>query len=304
MQFWCLAVAAILAGSTAALAEHAPSADEASPTTVHKLSLSPDDESVYAPPALPSERGGLNEGGVNFGLNVMYLTDYVFRGVDRGEGAGKEDSPNTQFDARVDFNLDRLPHPFIGTFVNVFNSDPISQFQEVRPYFGIDWNIRPLRIEVGHQTFLFPDRDEANTAEVYGKLTIDDSALWGTEEAILSPYLLAAYDYDLNKGWYFEFGISHRFEFEDAGLTITPTARAAYIANQQVFAETVGGEDSGFQHYDIGFTVTYSLTRLLDVSPRYGDWQLTGVLFYTDSIENDLLADTQLWGGIGIGFRY
>jgi hypothetical protein len=269
-----------------------------------KMMLAPDDDSVYAPRALPSPQGGRNDGGVNFGLDVWYVSDYVYRGVDRSEAGGNEDSPNTQYDNRVDFNLDKYPHPFIGVFVNVYNSDPVSRFQEVRPYFGIDWTIRPLRLELGHQTYLYPERDEDNSAEVYGKLTIDDSGLWGTENPVFGPYLLAAYDYDLNKGWYIELGIRHEFIFEDQGLTVAPTARIAYVVNHQFFAETPGGDDTGFQHYDVGFNVRYSLTKLFDVSPRYGDWSLNGVMFYTDGLQKDLNADNQIWGGIGIGFRY
>jgi hypothetical protein len=172
----CCSLIVLLLGATASAQSFYP---------VPALSFAADDDSVYAPRPLPSPQGGRNEGGVNFGLDVWYVTDYVYRGIDRSEIGGREDSPNTQYDARVDFNLDKLPHPFIGVFVNVFNSDPVSQFQEVRPYFGVDWFIRPLRLEVGHQTFLFPDRDDENTAEVYGKLTIDDSGLWGTEKPVL-----------------------------------------------------------------------------------------------------------------------
>jgi hypothetical protein len=63
-------------------------------------------------------------------------------------------------------------------------------------------------------------------------------------------------------------------------------------------------EPSGFQHYDVGLIGTYSLNHLLNVSQRYGEWSLKGYLFYTDNIDEDLRADTQLWGGVGIGFRY
>lgn len=292
---WCGAIVLLLASAWAPAQSFYPPP---------KLMLDPDDDSVYAPRALPSPQSGRNDGGVNFGLDIWYVSDYVYRGVDRSEVGGHEDSPNTQYDARVDFNLDKYPHPFIGVFVNVYNSDPVSRFQEVRPYFGIDWFIRPLRIELGHQTYLYPERDEDNSAEVYGKLTIDDSGLWGTENPVFGPYLLAAYDYDRNQGWYFEFGIRHEFNFEDYGLIVAPTARASYVVNHQFFATEVDGRDTGFQHYEVGFTFRYSLTKLLDVSPRYGDWSLNGVIFYTDGLQDDLNADHQVWGGMGIGFRY
>ena len=43
---------------------------------------------------------------------------------------------------------------------------------------------------------------------------------------------------------------------------------------------------------------------LLNIPRRYGDWRLKGYLFYTDGIEDELRADTQLWGGMGIQFSY
>src|ERR687898_808858 len=43
----------------------------------------PQDESVYAPPAPPSDAEGANTGGINLDLTVRYLTDYLYRGVDR-----------------------------------------------------------------------------------------------------------------------------------------------------------------------------------------------------------------------------
>ena len=49
---------------------------------------------------------------------------------------------------------------------------------------------------------------------------------------------------------------------------------------------------------------TYSLNTLFNVSRRYGEWTLQGYLYYVDGINNGLRADTQLYGGAGIGFRY
>ena len=296
-----VAVVGLLIGTSLARAD-----DAATGTAfpVPKFTLMPDEDSVYAPPGDPREVAGTNTGGVNFQLDAWYTTDYVFRGIDRSETGGHEDAPNAQFDAALKFNLGKLPHPFAGVFVNVYNSDPISRFQEIRPYFGMDWTIRPLNLVIGHNTYLYPEREETNTSEVFGKLTFDDSYLFGTDGPVFSPYFFGAYDYDLYNGAYFEIGVSHDFVFEDYGFKITPIARLSYVSTNQLFASTPGGNDTGFQHYDIGFTTEYSLNRLLSIPVRYGNWSLQGELFYTDNIHYNLRADTQLWGGIGIRFNY
>src|ERR1051326_6523861 len=108
------------------------------------FSLQEEPESVYAPPQPAREDQGVNEGGVNVNLSAMFMTDYVYRGIDRSGSGGAEDAPNLSIDSRLAWDLGRRPHPFVGVFVNVYDSDPASRFQEVRPYFGFDWNMRPL----------------------------------------------------------------------------------------------------------------------------------------------------------------
>ena len=56
--------------------------------------------------------------------------------------------------------------------------------------------------------------------------------------------------------------------------------------------------------YDLGLVGTYSLNKLLNIPRRYGQWHLNGYLYYTDGIEDGLRADSQMWGGAGIWFRY
>ncbi|CAN5479435.1 hypothetical protein BH10PLA1_BH10PLA1_22500 [soil metagenome] len=302
LQHACgLAVVSMLLGASAARGEGGATADN---WRAPMLTLMPDEDSVYAPEGPPRDDVGINNGGVNIQIDTWYSTDYVYRGIDHSEVGGHEDAPNAQFDSTLKFNLAKLPHPFIGVFVNVYNSDPISRFQEIRPYLGVDWTIRPLNIVLGHNTYLFPERDEQNTSEVFGKLTFDDSILFGTERPVFGPYIYGSYDYDLYNGTYFEFGVSHDFVFEDYGFTITPIARMSYVTTNQQFAIVPGGNDSGFQHYDIGFTTEYSLNKLFNVPNRFGEWTLQGECFYTDNIHYDLRADTQIWGGVGIGFKY
>jgi hypothetical protein len=278
-------------------------------------------ESIYEPPGPPREEEGTNQGGANFGLRVSYLSDYVYRGVDQSErlatldetgafvpgaDAGAEDAPNYQFDGSMKLNLGRLPHPVAGVFANVFNDDPVSRFQEIRPYFGLDWDLRPLRIQVGQISYIFPEREGLNTNEVWASVTFDDSRLWRTEKPLLSPYVYAAYDYDLYEGVYVEAGVRHEFELEDTGITVAAVADIAYVVSNAQFADLTAPEpeDTGFQHYDVGLIGSMSLNRALNIPRRYGQWTLEGQLFYTDGINEGLRADTQVWGGFTVGFKY
>jgi hypothetical protein len=287
-------------------------AGEPDPATEHlsrlqpipALSLLPEDQSVYAPPAPPREDEGINSGGVNVDLTVRYLTDYVYRGVDFSESGGSEDSPNLQFDGRLSFNLGNFPHPFIGVFVNVFDDDPISRFQEIRPFFGVTWELRPFNLEGGNLTYIYPERDKMNTGEVYGKITFDDSWLFQTDRPLFSPYVFAAYDYDKYDGWYFEGGLKHEWVLENTGLSLTAVASVGYAMDQSFFAKTPGGDDTGLQHWEVGLVGKYSLNQLFRFSTRYGEWNLEGYLYYTDKTDSSLRADKQIWGGAGIGFRY
>ncbi len=261
-------------------------------------------ESVYAPPAPPSPEEGYNAGAVHTDIQVSYFTDYVYRGLERFDTVlGHEDALNLQFQGRMSFDLGKAPHPFIGIFTNVAESDPVSNFQEIRPYFGADWALRPITFTVGLNTYVYPNRDDLQTAEIYGKVQLDDSYFTRADQPLLSPYILGAYDYDKNNGWYVEAGLEHDFIFPDAGLTITASAAVAYVQGFGLYARTPG-DDTGFQHYQVGLQAVYSLNTLLNVSKRYGEWSLRGYLYYTDGLRNHLRGDTLLYGGGGIGLSY
>ena len=304
---WLVGAAALV--GIAAARVHAQEADETlQPVKLSLQPAPPADESVYALPVPATEDQGTNQGGVNTNFRITYLTDYLFRGIDRAEALnpgtnlGKEDAANFQFDGTITFNLGEMPHPFIGIFANVLESDPVSNFQEVRPFIGAEWRIRPLVFAGGHNTYTFPDRGDLDTAEFWGKITLDDAAVFRRDEPILSPYVFAAYDYDLYNGWYIEAGVRHDFVLEDTGITLTALASVAYVYKHELF-ETAE-EHQGLQHYELGLIGRYSLNVLMNIPQRYGRWSLNGYIFYSDGINNDLRADTELWGGAGIEFTY
>lgn len=264
-----------------------------------------EDQSVYSPPGMIQEtQPAVSGGGLNLDLKADYMTAYVYRGVNHSKVGGDGPSANFQFDGRLALDLGTAPHPFVGVFSNVCDADPVSHLQEIRPYFGATWELKPLTLEAGHISYIYPDRQDVSTAEVYGKITLDDSALWRTSRPVLSPYLLGAYDYDVNNGWYLEAGVSHDFVIEDINLTLTTIADIAYeMGIQKVFAFD-NPRDEGFQHYDLGLLAHYPLNSLLNVPRRFGQWTLEGYFYYTGTLAEHILADNLFWGGIGIGLKY
>ncbi len=301
-----------LLAATAALC--ATATDLRAQVALPSLSLQPDPESVYAPPAPPRENEGVNEGGVTLTLSVSYFTDYVHRGLELFElpefnpdPIGSEDRANLQINGKLSFDLGKIPHPFVGAFVNSAESDPISTFQEIRPYVGFDWNLRPLLVSAGYTSYIYPDRDALETQEIWGRVELDDSYFLRSEEPLLSPYVMVAYDIDLYDGFYAEAGVGHDFRFEDIGLTLRTEAHVAWVSQYELYDEDPTDDEeepSGLQHYQLGLIGTYSLNELLNVSRRYGEWSFVGYLYYTDGIDHDLRATEQLWGGAGISFRY
>ena len=115
--------------------------------------------------------------------------------------------------------------------------------------------------------------------------------------------VFGAYDYDNFEGWYLEAGVSHDFHIENTGITITLLGNVSYVYNHEFFIGPTG-EDRGFQHWEVGAVGRYNLNQLLNIPQRYGTWTLNGYVFYSDGIDKDLRADTELWGGAGIQLRY
>jgi hypothetical protein len=259
---------------------------------------------VYAPTPPPKEDEGINNGGAHLDLDFIYVNRYVYRGVDHDANT-RGNTLNLLLNGRLSFDFGSFPHPFIGVFTDVVDSDPVSNFQEFRPTVGATWNLRPFLLEGGATNYIYPQREQFDTQEVYFQTTIDDSLLFHTADPILSPYVLSVYDYHLSQGWYIEGGIKHDFTWEDLGLTFTVQADLAYInamKTQFIFVNHV--QTTGLQHAEFGLTASYSLNQLLHMGLRFGEFDAKGYLFYDDKLLRDTTANYVLWGGAGIGFKY
>jgi hypothetical protein len=272
------------------------------PTFTHAQAIP---ESVYPPPEpyIGDEPRELQT-GFRFALDTRYLTDFIWRGIERFDAGRNEDEANLQFDTRIGFDLGKLPHPYVRLFVNVAENDPISSFEEVRPEVGFDWPVRPFVISTGYTSYIFPDREDIDTSEVFLKLAFDDSVLFHTERPVLNPYILGAYDFDVYQGLYVEAGINHTLPIENTGLVFIANAHAAYVNSYDLFAINPDESNTGFQHWQVGITAKYTLNTLLNIPDRFGKMSLTGFINYTDSIDEELIATDQLWGGAGFTLEF
>jgi len=91
----------------------------------------------------------------------------------------------------------------------------------------------------------------------------------------------------------------------DSGLVVTVRGDFAYVAHDRYYFKAIRPTtDTGFQHYDVGVIVRYSLSRLLSIPQRFGEWQVKGLLYYSGPIDGEIRADSRVWGGVGLDFRF
>ena len=257
----------------------------------------------------PTEWGDqqINNGGAHFSLDFAYANRYIYRGVDHDAVATHGSSLNLLFDGKLEFDLGQYPHPFVEVFTNIYDADPLSRFQEIRPSVGADWDVKPFDLELVDISYIYPERESFNLPELDVKITLDDYLLLDTDKPILSPYVLGAFTYAKNEGWYIETGMKHDFTFEDLGLVVTPEANVAWITGlkqQFVFVNTPTQHCTGWQHLEFGLTISYSLNVLLNVSKKFGEFDVKGYGFYDDRLSSQITSTNAFWGGIGLGFKY
>jgi hypothetical protein len=266
--------------------------------------LDDEPENVYLQPTTPVTNQLTNQGGAHFSFEVDYFSTYMYRGVDQSTPP-KRNETALQFNGRLDFDLGKLPHPFIGVFSNIFNDDPVSRFEEVRPYAGLQWTLRPITLGGGFNGYIFPNREGVDTQEIWAQLSVDDSRFFHTDRPFLAPYVYGAYDLDKYKGFYLEAGIKHDFVFGDTGLILSPVGDFAYVAHNRYFrASGPNSTATGIQHYDAGVILSYDMGSALHIPPRFGDFAVKAQLFYSGPVSDGLRADSRIWGGVGLNFKY
>ncbi len=258
------------------------------------------------PAAVTSHRA---EPALQLDLSLELATDFVFRGTELPEPAGQEDALHHTADAKLTFNSLTMTgattvRPFLGLLIDLADDENRSAFQRAWPSAGLIFETEDLgRLELGHTTFIYPDRSRLNTNELYlrAEPTPLRADVGGLGTVLLRPGVLLAWDYDAYDGVYAEATLAADRPFETIGLTLGLDATLAAATG---LAERYGTDAGGAAFYELGVRGDYQLNTLLNIPRGRGDWSAYARLAYTDGLDGRFDVESQLWGVVGLSLAY
>ncbi len=271
---------------------------------------------------------------LSFGIDYTLVTDYVWRGANLSEydGEGREDL-NHQLNVWAAYDTGDF-----GTFGGLVwlqwfagwdqaGPDPDgSHLQEVNYVLNWSYDLSrinealPVVFELGWIGYNFPEfsGDAQFTHELYVTLAMDDSSLWGTDQAVLNPYVSYYHDLDDFQGGWLEVGISHDFALAELGLADVPilgemTLTPAIVlgVDHRYYESTTKAAAMVF-----GLALSYDLGSALGMDPEWGSLAITSFINYNlglaDSARNvsdgaggqQGLVDDTLYGGVNLAYEW
>ncbi|NIA07634.1 MAG: hypothetical protein GWP14_08390 [Actinobacteria bacterium] len=258
---------------------------------------------------------------ISFSLDYTIVSDYIFRGANFSEYAGEgREKLNHQLGVGLEFDTSQVGAN-LGTFGVSFWGEwyadqesaltPGSQgsLQEVDYTIYWSYEIAELSttIETGWIGYTFPQagHDAYYTNELYVSLSFDDSTLFGTEEAVLNPYVAYYLDVDDVDGAWLELGISHDFGLADLGMDNTPVLKDITITPSLVMGIDNGqmGKSMRAANLQYGLDIGYDLSSALNIPQEYGSISLTAFVYFSDAIHDAFLND-ELWGGLTLSYAW
>ena len=222
--------------------------------------------------------GTVSAADVTVGADVN--SAYVWRGITFNDGLVFQPSLDIGykgFGINVWGNLD------IGDYDDSLDSGDFSEVDFTLSYgFAVD----RFSFGLGYIEYLFPGSNGGEgTRELYGTVTVD---IYKGLYAGLGLY----YDVEAIDDFYANGSIGFATDITEA-ISIDVSATAGYAGDDWAIANT--GTDGGFHEYTLSASGTYTVVENLDVSIY---------LNYTDSLDDDVLADQDVNFFGGIGFYY
>lgn len=269
---------------------------------------------------------------VEFTIDYVLVTDYVWRGINLSEyrGEGRE-KLNHQLDLSATANLKDLGLPDFGSvtldvwfeyYVGNESLDAAADNKLQEVDYTVAWEYEipktPLTVEAGWIAYVFPHAGGKahESFEVYGRVGLDDSKLFGTEDPVLSPSVAYYYDYDSVKAGFLITTIEHEFAMDDLArgaavlrdITLTPAA--SFILDNRYLDKAIGPAPGHSRHkstslssVDVGVEAGYDLGKALDLPDDCGSLKLSVFANYSHPLRRDLLAN-EFYGGLRIGWKW
>ncbi len=286
-------------------------------------------------------------GGLSVGVEYTLVSDYIWRGINFSDYQGESgDRVNHQLDVGFEIDPAYMGLPGIGVFGgNIWfewysgerqrtaqmtqTGDPYleSALQEVdyTIYWAYPIEQTGLTVELGWIAYHFPsvgeaadegltgfDYDSAYIHEAYGKLSWDDSVVFG--QPIFNPYMAYYLEIDdYNYSW-IEFGISHDLVFSELGMDAMPVLKDTTLTPSIVLTVDHRMYDKLFEddaigtrlgYIEFGLAMDVDLSSALAIPAHFGSWSTGAFLNYTCPF-HDSFDDVEgvLWGGWSLGWEF
>ncbi len=266
---------------------------------------------------------------LTFSIEYTLTSDYIFRGINFSEYSGEgTEALNHQMSTSVEYDTgDFGAFGFSVWFEwyadqEVFTPTESTNLQEVdyTVYWSYEIPDTPVTVEFGWIDYTFPPLagDAHDTNEVYAKVSFDDGCLFGTDGAVINPYVYYGLDVDDGQhGSCLEFGISHDFVLADCealkatpivkDITVTPSAVLTvdnrYLDKFDVLGDGTEQQATRLGYLQYGLAVSYDVSAGLNIPPQYGAITLSGFMNFTQAFRDDLLND-EFWGGVSLGYEW
>jgi len=296
-----------------------------------------------APAAKPAAGGWEKPIPISLMIDYTIVTDYIWRGLNFSDYAGERpERLNHQLTGGISYDTGVAGEFGFSVWLEFYGGQRMldstdshgGHLQEVdyTLYWSYDLSKLnesiPLSVEIGWIAYTFPevarDSDGFYTNEVYYILSLDDSKLFGTENAVLNPYFAHYMDLDDFNGSWMEFGISHDFALADLGMADVPVLKDLTLSPSLVW-----GIDHNFYNEGLATTskskpgrsgkatslatMVYGLSLAFDASSafgipeQYGALSVTGFVNYSqpmaETIRREVIAD-EFWGGMSITWEW
>ncbi|MBA3274096.1 MAG: hypothetical protein H0T11_09525 [Chthoniobacterales bacterium] len=263
--------------------------------------------------AVLEEDDGPNEGALSFAGGLDWTTAYFFRGYNQ-EDSGLILQPYATMYAAIVDEEDFGVTAYVGIW-NSFHSKKTgagsspNSWYESDLFGGVDVGVGPFTIGGIYTYYTYPNDAFETIQEIGGKITFDDSTLWGEDAPItFNPYVAAYVETSDGNGTedtYGEVGIAPGFDIGDTGATLTvPVALGLSI--DDYYVDPGDGDNEVLGYVSVGATASVPLPLPAD----YGSWSfIAGIQYihlFADGLEavNDGGEDYELLGKVGVSFSY